>query len=99
MDTRSDAIGAQALRREETRLIGNSDEPLERIHQLIDHHLERLAIADGGWSALYRDPGDGRLWELTYPESYKHGGGPPALFQVSETEAQQKYGAAVPAHR
>ncbi len=98
MDSQSNSVHVNALRPEETRLIGSTDETFERIHELVDHHLKRLGIADGGWSALYRDPDDGRLWEFTYPESYKHGGGPPALFQLNEAEAQEKYGAAVPAH-
>ena len=54
--------------------------------------MPRLGITDGGWSALHFDPADGRLWELTFPESRLHGGGPPLLHVVSEEEAREKYG-------
>lgn len=98
MDNQSDAGRVEALRPEETRLEGRSDETFDRIHTLTRHHLKRLAISDGGWSALYRDPRDGRLWEFTYPEGHLHGGGPPALYLMSEAEANEKYGTAVPVH-
>lgn len=52
--------------------------------------LERLGAA-GGWELLYRDPRDGRLWELIYPHSELHGGGPPRLYLLSPAEAQAKY--------
>ncbi len=95
------------IRPDETEIVGHwietpggveGDEACNRVHHLIEHHLKRLAIADAGWSALYRDPGDGRLWEFTYPQGHLHAGGPPALFQMSEAGAQEKYGTAVPAH-
>jgi hypothetical protein len=41
---------------------------------------------------LYRDPQDGRLWELTYPHSDWHGGEPPDLRHISSGEAASKYG-------
>jgi hypothetical protein len=31
------------------------------------------------------------LWELTYPQSYLHGGGPPALYKIDENEAHKKF--------
>jgi hypothetical protein len=69
-----------------------SDPITRRIYDLISHQLVELGIGDEGWSKLYRDPGDGRYWELTYPESEYHGGGPPMLTQVSDALAAQKYG-------
>ena len=54
-----------------------------RIEELVDGYLEQVAVSDDGWSRLYRDPHDGRLWELTYPESSDHGGGAPNLRQVT----------------
>ena len=64
-----------------------------QVSQALDR-LDRLAITDGGWSALHRDPEDGRLWELTFPEGHLHGGGAPLLHVVSRQEATEKYGAA-----
>jgi hypothetical protein len=64
-----------------------------RIDHLIAHDLIEIGSADGGWSTLYRDPADGRYWELTYPMSYMHGGGPRSLTLVSDAVAAQKYGA------
>ena len=54
--------------------------------------LENLDVAEGGWSKLYRDPSDGRLWELTFPNSEWHGGGPPCLTCISREKADGKYG-------
>ena len=54
--------------------------------------LTRLATAEAGWSTLYRDPADSRLWELTYPESELHGGGPPMLRVLQVGSAEDKYG-------
>lgn len=95
-----------AIQPHETQIIGRwintaegvkGNEACERIDRLTQEHLIKLAKTDGGWTTLYRDPSDGRLWERTYPQSGLHGGGPPVLYQISEAEAQQKYGAAVPA--
>jgi hypothetical protein len=41
---------------------------------------------------LYRDPVTGRLWELTWPQSDLHGGGPPRLRLVQADEVRPKYG-------
>lgn len=77
----------------EWKLVGGkvvSDEACERINLLTSQHLEHIAV--GNWEKLYRDPEDGRYWELTYPHSDWHGGGPPRLTCLSEEEAQTKYG-------
>ncbi|PSQ68200.1 MAG: hypothetical protein BRD29_04400 [Bacteroidetes bacterium QH_2_67_10] len=58
----------------------------------LSEKLPRVGIADGGWSSLHFDPDDGRLWELTFPESHLHGGGPPVLHVISQEEAREKYG-------
>lgn len=62
-----------------------------RIANLVHSYLVRLADADGGWSILYRDPADNRLWELTYPQSYLQGGGPAVLKCLSQEEAEKKF--------
>ncbi len=63
-----------------------------RITSLITDGLAK--IANGNWSALYRDPSDGRLWELTYPHGDWQGGGPKRLSVITREEAMQRYPAA-----
>jgi hypothetical protein len=90
------------LKPEETDLIGKwvkqgarvVADPVElRINQLIAHRLEKLAVSSesGGWEILYRDPDDGRYWELTYPHSEMHGGGPKRLTNLPVIAAIAKY--------
>jgi hypothetical protein len=69
-----------------------ADEACERIDELVRSHLRQLGGDASGWDVLYRDPGDGRLWELTYPQSEMHGGGPPQLRCLALDEARGKYG-------
>lgn len=68
------------------------DETAMRIYRLTESHLQQIGVTDAGWSVLYRDPDDGRLWEHTYPESDVQGGGPAVLHVLSEEEAQRRYG-------
>jgi hypothetical protein len=69
------------------------DEVAARIGWLVRTHLERIGAAATGWDTLYRDPRDGRYWEMVYPESERHGGGPPSLHVISREAASAKYGA------
>ena len=69
-----------------------ADENCARIEELTSGRLEEVAATDGGWSKLYRDPEDGRYWELTYPHSDWQGGGPPTLLHLTEAEVETKYG-------
>ena len=76
-------------------LVGRVLEPdlaTSRIQQLVDGYLQKLGTDATGWDKLYRDPSDGRLWELWYPESGLHGGGPPRLTNISAEAARSKYG-------
>lgn len=41
---------------------------------------------------LYRDPADGRLWELTHLHPDLAGGGPPLLKVLTTEQAATKYG-------
>ena len=50
-----------------------ADETCKRIDVLVRDHLKELGRDPSGWDALYRDPDDERLWELTYPQSERHG--------------------------
>jgi len=90
------------LRPDETDLIGNwikdgnrmIGDPIEtRIGELIAHGLQKIAVSaeSGDWDILYRDPGDGRYWELTYPNGEMHGGGPKRLTNLPATGAAAKY--------
>jgi immunity protein 27 of polymorphic toxin system len=90
------------LRPGETDLVGQwldtssrieGDAVCARIEWLIAERLERVAAASSGWDVLYRDRRDGRLWELTYPHSGMHGGGPPRLTAVAPDRVAAKYGA------
>ena len=66
-----------------------------RIEWLVSERLKRLGADASGWDVLYRDPRDGRLWELTYPMSEMQGGGPPRLTVISRNAAASKYRSAV----
>jgi hypothetical protein len=68
------------------------DENCERIEDLAKNHFVLLGHDWSGWRTLYRDPDDNRLWELIYPESGLHGGGPPALRFISDESARLEYG-------
>ena len=47
--------------------------------------LDRVANRDGGWTILYRHRKTGEFWELSYPQSEMHGGGPRRLRRVNIT--------------
>jgi hypothetical protein len=71
-----------------------ADGVCKRIFDLTEAHLVKVGSDATGWDALYRDPSDGRYWELVYPQSELHGGGPPQLKCLTIEEAKQKYGEA-----
>lgn len=88
------------LNHEETELSGQwiiqnstlmADQTCMRIDILIRDYLKEIAVSEEGWEILYQDPADGRYWELTYPRSDLHGGGPPKLTVISSEEAEFKY--------
>jgi hypothetical protein len=63
-----------------------------RIQQLIRDELVKIARDLSGWRVLYRDPKDARLWELSYPHSEMHGGGPAKLTRISPQLAKKVFG-------
>ena len=60
-----------------------ADSIANRIEYLIKNVLVKVSSTDDGWTILYQDHKDGRYWELTYPNSDWHGGGPPMLTEKS----------------
>jgi hypothetical protein len=95
----------ELLKLGETRLTGTwlkangsvrADDVSRRIDWLVSHHLARVAESPDGWSVLLRDPVDGRYWELTFPSSHLHGGGPPLLVMVSSADAIERYQVTLP---
>ena len=90
------------LRADEDLLSGSWTEPGagsvhddvdRRILWLVSRRLTLLEVAEGGWRQLYRDPRDGRLWELSFPHGSLHGGGPRRLARITREEAIAAYGA------
>jgi hypothetical protein len=67
------------------------DEVCRRISILTQSYLDEVGRDASGWNTIYRDPNDGRYWELTYPQSNLHGGGPPELRCLDIREAREKY--------
>ncbi|MEZ0325338.1 MAG: Imm27 family immunity protein [Fimbriimonas sp.] len=67
------------------------DENSLRIKWLCEHVLEKLATDFSGWETLFRDPDSGLLWERTYEQSAYHGGGPPTLWRIEPSLAEEKY--------
>lgn len=88
------------LQREETALIGEwqlingimcQDTTCDRIHWLTTKVLKMICVDGNSWSALYRDMNDGRFWELTYPKSHMHGGGPPSLCYITDSDVMRRW--------
>lgn len=69
-----------------------SNATVMRIESLIKGELKKIAVTNGGWETLYQDPQDGRYWELFFPHSEMHGGGPPSLRVIDDQTAGPKYG-------
>jgi hypothetical protein len=68
-----------------------ADDTCQRIELLLTMHLVELGTDSSGWNVLYRDPCDGRLWELSYSDSSCQGGGAPQLCCLKFEEAKKKY--------
>ena len=96
-------VESMKLNSQETELVGKwiledgqvrGDPTCERIQWLTSRHMRKVALSKlwGAWETLFQDPGDGRYWEQTYPQSHMHGGGPPALKCLSQEQARAKYG-------
>ena len=84
----------------ETKIIGGytltageyiPDEAYRRIDYLCKNYLIFIKTDWSGWEWLYKDPSDGRFWEMIRPQGAYHGGGPPQLQWLPEDEAKTKY--------
>ncbi len=71
---------------------GPTDDADARIFRLVSEVLEHVATSAQAWDQLFRDPRDGRYWELTFPHGSLHGGGPRELAVMDATAAAAKYG-------
>ncbi|MEL7344615.1 MAG: Imm27 family immunity protein [Pseudomonadota bacterium] len=61
------------------------------IERRLREELQQVAISDDGWDRLLVDPLDNSYWDLTFPRSEMHGGGPKLLSPVSLEFAKTKY--------
>ena len=59
------------------------DENCKLIEKLIHNEFTKVQTSEDGWTVTYKSK-DGTIWELTYPESHLHGGGPPKLTRKKE---------------
>jgi len=84
----------------ETHITGNwifvdgtmrSDENEKRVQRLITTYLEEIGKDGSGWQKLYRDPSDGRYWELNWPRGEVQGGGPMELRIIEKRAALEKF--------
>ena len=66
------------------------DSGWERIVRLTGDSLQLLATGNDGRELLYRDPADGRLWELV-PVAPQIPAGPSRLRVISPALAEKKY--------
>lgn len=48
------------------------------IEYILKNDLKEIKASEDGWTKLYEDK-NGKIWELTYPESHLQGGWPPKL--------------------
>lgn len=64
----------------------------QRIEWLVAEHFEELACLENGLVRLYRDPTDGRLWELfpVRPELGEQS--PPQLVVIDPQAAAERFG-------
>ncbi len=63
----------------------------EEIERMVEHDLRRVADKDDGWTILYRNSKDGTHWELSFPHSGMHGGGPKQLREVGADELLREW--------
>ncbi|MVZ65370.1 hypothetical protein GQF61_05845 [Sphingobacterium sp. DK4209] len=67
------------------------DDVSNRIFFLVENYLIEINVDSSGWNRLYKDPRDGRYWELFFSNSELQGGGAPTLRYLIKEEAIMKY--------
>ena len=56
-----------------------ADEVEQKIEDLIRNRLALVSTSEDGWKSVFVDKSTGERWELTFPNSSWHGGGPRRL--------------------
>jgi hypothetical protein len=84
---------AGSWKMENGQMVSDSEE--RRIDHLVTNELERIATSASGWEVLYRDPADGRYWEMFSPRGEMHGGGPRSLRALDPKSIQDKFGISI----
>jgi hypothetical protein len=59
------------------------DDNCHLIEKMLQNELKELESIQDSWTKIYEEQ-NGTLWELTYPESHLHGGGPPKLKRLKK---------------
>ncbi|MBV6641405.1 MAG: hypothetical protein KI791_11825 [Cyclobacteriaceae bacterium] len=65
------------------------DRNCKRIEFLTSEILEEVASDESGWYTLFFNTELGNYWELSYPQSELHGGGPPELSRNDDLDQLQ----------
>ncbi|CAH1673588.1 MULTISPECIES: Imm27 family immunity protein [unclassified Chelatococcus] len=90
-DQPADRIGADE-RLISAEFAGKDNRAIERrISYLTQEYLSKIAVSECGWSLLFRDPSDGRFWELTHPYGELEGGGARRLSVIRSEDAAGRY--------
>lgn len=55
------------------------------IDEMLATKLEEVRTEEGGWVIVFRHRDTHQFWELSYPQSELHGGGPRRLRQIGQT--------------
>jgi hypothetical protein len=63
--------------------------PARQIDEMLLAKLSEVAADSSGWRKLYRHNDTGKLWELDYPQSESHGGGPRRLRELNLVEVDR----------
>lgn len=61
------------------------------IKKKLTNDLIKVAISIDGWDILFKGRNFDLYWELTYPQSELHGGGPARLESFNYNEIKNKY--------
>lgn len=67
------------------------DDVSNRVFSLVENYLTEVRVDSSGWNRLFKDPRDGRYWELFYSNGELQGGGAPTLKYLLKEEVIIKY--------